>query len=79
MTTPEFCLDCRAVDPQYTKGGLTSKQLAELGHLRTVKARAEQAMLMRAAGRSNYEAGLARDRERKRAEKIRRAERRKAA
>jgi hypothetical protein len=30
MTTPEYCLDCRAVDPEMTAGGLSSKQMQEI-------------------------------------------------
>jgi hypothetical protein len=62
MTTPEFCLDCRAVDPEMTAGGLTSKQMQEITKQATAAKRAETAMLYRVRGRADYEGDLRRAR-----------------
>jgi hypothetical protein len=79
MTTPEYCLDCRAVDPEMTAGGLSSKQMQEIAKQATALKRAETAMLYRAAGQSGYLERLARENERRRALNEARRTARKAA
>ena len=49
-----------------TAGGLTAKQMAKVRAQATARQRAETAMMYRAAGYLNYEAGLAKGRERSR-------------
>lgn len=69
-------MDCRKVDPKMTAGGLTAKQMREIRSLNLASERAAKAMLMRAAGYASYEQNLARSRERDRAARQRRRERR---